>query len=138
MIHSTVGDKPQRAHSIESMPNEPSKDELHELAKQRCRTHGVSLWPVVTSQLANIKNEKMSGRLEHGALEHLTVDFFDLTDIIADNGSRVVDIGYESEFWSLLIQGTTNLGDTLQVGVRLSRREDSPLQIASFQKILES
>ncbi len=125
-------DKSPQEHGIKEM-TEPSKEELLERARKSLRI-AVRRCASVSTQLAAIKERKKSGRLEHGRNEEIvTLDFPDLILLIMDTGSRVIDVGYEKENWNLLIQGTTSLGVSLQVWVRLSKQEDLPLLITDFQ-----
>jgi|ERR1051326_1055032 hypothetical protein len=137
MIHFYLRrDKDSQTTSIKQMSDEPSRDELHEMAKEKIRKYSISLWPGLLGHLRRIKDEKKAGRLEHGMMEHLTVDIPDLLDIVLAPSSQVVDVGYDKDdYWSLTIEGITTLAVTLQVCVRLSRKSDRPLQFASLERI---
>jgi hypothetical protein len=120
------------------MSEEPSTNELYEMAKLRGRDIGVIACLPVREQLARIKENKKSGRVEHSTHEeHLTIDFFDLTEIIYDGGSRPLNSGDERRHWRIEIQGATKLGATLRVFLHLFKDTDKPLEIAGFHQILD-
>jgi len=131
-------DKDPRKPSIKDMSNEPSARELFEMAKQRGRNIGVVACQPVSEQLARIKLNKKSGKVEHSVHEeHLTIDFFDLSGIIYDGGSRPLNSGDERRHWRIEIQGATKLGAIVRVFLHLSKDPDQPLQIADFHQILD-
>ena len=128
----SLRDKGPHKHGIEDMSDKPSQDELLERAR-RSLLIAVRCCRSVLTQLRAIK-ERKAGRVEHGRLEELlTLDFADLVILIRDGNSRVTDVGYEKDYWSLLIKGTTSLGVSVHVWVRLAKQEDTPLLITDFQ-----
>jgi hypothetical protein len=139
MIHIfSWRDKGPQGHSIKEMSDGLSKDELYEMAKLRGRDVGIVACHRVNEQLARIKENKKSGRVEHGTHEHLTIDFFDLTGIIYDGGSRVITSGDERSHWRIEIQGGTQLGAILRVFVHLYKETAKPLSITDFQQIFDA
>jgi len=124
VIRLRLRDKQSPQQGIEDMAGSPSPDELRRLAASKIQQWMWTSWPCVKEAIDNLKKRKSRGGI--------TVDFADLSEVICSSLSRVKDIGEDANCWTVLIEGTTNSGDSLQVTVILSKDSNVFLQVASF------
>ena len=116
---------------------EPSRAELLVMMRNRMKNVGFQWWPEVREQIVNLrqmkrKNFKTRGP-EKGSHEDPTIDYLDICNAIMDDNSIIPgDIAYEPLSWSFPIRGIDRLGNPITVFLRLSRKEDVPLEITKF------
>lgn len=118
---------------------EPSRAELLVMMRNRMKKVGCQWWPDVKEQIVMLrqmkrKNFKTRGP-EKGTHEDPTIDYLDICNAIMDDNSIIPgegSIAYETLSWSFPIRGIDRLGNPITVFLRLSRREDVPLEITKF------
>lgn len=137
MIRLHLRENQSQTESIKAMVKNPSSrkppdGELLDRVRQKLLRGQYFPWGSVRDAIEKLWDK----RPERSDDERRPVILLDLTKMILDGGSRVVDCGQDGDCWSLLIQGSDLSGNQIQVSVRLAMEgDDDLLEIASFQPL---
>ena len=86
----------------------------------------------VSKRIGELLEKKKEGEDETGDTEIIAPNFANLLKVVKNPSSRAVDMGEDSDFWTLTVEGVDEMGDPIHIFLMVPKRDKDVLRLMDF------